>query len=145
MPSGLDRLQRVVARLRSPRGCPWDRRQTHVSLIPYLREESRELAVALRRGRWHEIEDELGDLLFHVILHARIAAERGRFTLDEVARSQARKLMRRHPHVFGRGLRLRTAEEVLERWPAIKARERRLRRRDVARRAARAARRLRRG
>ena len=92
MSRALEKLAEVVSRLRSPRGCPWDRKQTHRSLIPYLREEAQELAVALRRGRWHEMEDELGDILFHVFLHAKIAEENGQFSLDDVARSQALKL-----------------------------------------------------
>ena len=77
MAKALEQLKSVVSRLRSPKGCPWDRKQTHESLIPYLREESAELAEALKGGRWHEMEDELGDILFHVILHAKIAEEKG--------------------------------------------------------------------
>jgi len=137
MAKALQQLKSVVARLRSPRGCPWDREQTHRSLIPFLREEADELAVALKRGRWEEMEDELGDILFHVMLHAKIAEENGHFTLDDVARSQALKLMRRHPHVFARDRRFETADEVLEHWKSIKSEERVLRGRDVARRAAR--------
>jgi uncharacterized protein YabN with tetrapyrrole methylase and pyrophosphatase domain len=134
----LDSLKAVVARLRSPSGCPWDREQTHRSLIPYLREESAELAAALKGGRWHEMEDELGDILFHVMLHAKIAQEKGWFTLEDVARSQALKLRRRHPHVFARDRKFDTAGEVLRHWKEIKASERALRDRDVARRSARA-------
>ncbi|MDD5655721.1 MAG: MazG nucleotide pyrophosphohydrolase domain-containing protein [Elusimicrobia bacterium] len=120
-----------MARLRSPRGCPWDRAQTHLSLIRFLRAESRELAAALRRGAWHEIEDELGDVLLQVLLHAQIESERGRFDIQDVARSQYRKLVRRHPHVFG-GRKLSSAGAVLANWKTIKARERRQRGRDVA-------------
>ncbi|MDE2491282.1 MAG: hypothetical protein KGM24_10570 [Elusimicrobia bacterium] len=136
MARGLDQLKAVVARLRSPSGCPWDREQTHRSLVPFLREEAKELEVALRRGRWHEIEDELGDILFHVMLHAKIAEQEGRFTLEDVARSQALKLMRRHPHVFG-DRTFKNAAEVLSHWKEVKTKERRLRERDVARRSAR--------
>jgi uncharacterized protein YabN with tetrapyrrole methylase and pyrophosphatase domain len=139
MAKALDQLKSVVARLRSPQGCPWNREQTHASLIPFLREESAELAAALEGGRWHEMEDELGDILFHVMLHARIAEEMGLFTLEDVARSQALKLQRRHPHVFARDRMFKTAGEVLEHWKAIKAEERALRERDVARRRARRA------
>lgn len=137
MAAGLKELKGVVARLRGRGGCPWDREQTHRSLIPFLREESAELAAALKRGRWEEMEDELGDILFHVMLHARIAEENGQFTLDDVARSQAVKLKRRHPHVFARDRRFKTADEVLAHWKSIKSEERALRDRDVARRAAR--------
>ena len=136
MAKALDQLKSVVARLRSPKGCPWDRKQTHRSLIPFLREESEELAVALKGGRWHEMEDELGDILFHVILHAKIAEEKGLFTFEDVARSQALKLARRHPHVFARDRKFDTAEEVLRHWKEIKNGERVLRARDVAARAA---------
>jgi tetrapyrrole methylase family protein/MazG family protein len=132
MAKELEQLKSVVARLRAPDGCPWDRKQTHRSLIPFLREESKELADALERGRWHEMEDELGDILFHVILHAKIAEEKGWFTLEDVARSQALKLRRRHPHVFARDRKFDTAEEVLRHWKEIKSGERALRARDVA-------------
>jgi tetrapyrrole methylase family protein/MazG family protein len=138
MAKALDSLKAVVSRLRSPSGCPWDREQTHKSLIPYLREESAELAAALKGGRWHEMEDELGDILFHVILHAKIAEEKGWFTLEDVARAQAVKLMRRHPHVFARDRKFGTAGEVLAHWKEIKSTERALRDRDVAKRSARA-------
>jgi uncharacterized protein YabN with tetrapyrrole methylase and pyrophosphatase domain len=137
MSKALDELKAVVSKLRAPRGCPWDRQQTHRSLIPFLREESEELAVALKRGRWHEMEDELGDILFHVMLHAKIAEEKGLFTLEDIARSQALKLRRRHPHVFARDRRFKTADEVLAHWKSIKSEERVQRDRDVAKRSAR--------
>lgn len=137
MPRGLAKLGAVVSKLLSPRGCPWDREQTHKSLIPYLREESAELAEALRRGRWHEIEDELGDLLFHIYFHSKIAEKAGRFTLDDVAESQAKKLIRRHPHVFGGRKRFKTAKEVRENWAEIKSGERALRQKEVRERNAR--------
>lgn len=133
MARGLRRLQSVVARLLSSRGCPWIREQTHKSLIPYLREETAELAEALAGGCWHEIEDELGDLLFHIYFHAQIAKKAGRFGLDEIAANQALKLMRRHPHVFT-ARRFKNKNEVLKHWKTIKSGERELRRRDVARR-----------
>ena len=129
----LDELVAVVARLRSPKGCPWDREQTHKSLIKYLREEAKEVEGAIKKGAWHEIEDELGDLLLQVLLHAQIAQDNGQFDIQDVARSQALKLRRRHPHVFG-SREFKSAEEVLRHWGAIKAGERNLRRRDVDRR-----------
>jgi uncharacterized protein YabN with tetrapyrrole methylase and pyrophosphatase domain len=137
MAKALEQLKDVVARLRSPKGCPWDRKQTHRSLIPFLREEAEELAVALKRGRWEEMEDELGDILFHVMLLAKIAEENGQFTLEDVARSQAVKLRRRHPHVFTRDRKFKTAKEVLSHWKSIKSTERALRDKDVAARTAR--------
>jgi uncharacterized protein YabN with tetrapyrrole methylase and pyrophosphatase domain len=138
MAKALGELKAVVARLRAPNGCPWDRKQTLRSLIPFVREESAELAEALQRGRWHEIEDELGDILFHVMLLSRVAEEKGWFTLEDVARSQALKLRRRHPHVFARDRKFDTAEEVLKHWKEIKSTERAQRGRDVAKRSARA-------
>ena len=128
--SDLDRLIALVAMLRSPLGCPWDRRQTHRSLIRFLREESRELEAALRHGRWHEMEDELGDLLLQVLLHSQIASEKGLFDIQAVAKSQYLKLVRRHPHVFA-DERLTSAKAVLANWGNIKKKERILRRKDV--------------
>ncbi|MBI4347494.1 MAG: hypothetical protein HY553_11605 [Elusimicrobia bacterium] len=130
------RLARLVAKLRSPTGCPWDRAQDHVSLIPYLKEEAREVEKALRRGEWHDIEDELGDLLLQILLHAQIEDEQGRFDLEDVARSQYLKLRRRHPHVFG-GTKFKTPKEVLRNWDRIKSVERGRRAADVRRRLAR--------
>lgn len=129
----LDRLVRLVARLRGPSGCPWDRAQTHATLIRYLREEAKELEHALRRGRWHEIEDELGDLLLQVLLHAEIKAAEGRFGIEDVARSQYLKLRRRHPHVFGKR-RYKTAADVKADWATIKSAERLRREADLRRR-----------
>lgn len=126
----LDRLVVLVAKLRSPGGCPWDRKQTHLSLIKHLREESREVEQALRKGRPEEIEDELGDLLLQVLLHSQIAKENGRFDIQDVARAQYRKLKRRHPHVFGKR-KLASASAVRSNWKKIKAHERRLRARDL--------------
>ena len=127
----LQRLADLVAYLRSPKGCPWDRAQTHLSLIPYLQEESAEVETALRRGVWHEIEDELGDLLLQILLHAEIAREKGRFDLEDLARSQRLKLERRHPHVFGDAT-YATADAVHRNWDEIKEGERLLRKSDVA-------------
>lgn len=125
------KLVALVARLRSPRGCPWDRAQSHESLIPYLREEAREVEQALRGGKWHEIEDELGDLLLQALLHAQIAAEKGRFDIEDVAKAQRLKLIRRHPHVFAEA-RHPTAKAVARNWKEIKRVERKLREADLA-------------
>ena len=132
MARGLKKLEAVVAKLLSPSGCPWDREQTHKSLVRYLREEAKELADALKGGRWHEIEDELGDLLFHIYFHSKIAEKAGTFTISDVAESQAKKLMRRHPHVFGGRKKFKSAQEVHENWAVIKSAERALRDKEVA-------------
>ncbi|MEB3264556.1 MAG: nucleoside triphosphate pyrophosphohydrolase [Synechococcus sp.] len=94
-------LVAVVDQLRDPeRGCPWDLEQTHASLIPYVLEEAHEVADAIRHGDDRHLQEELGDLLLQVVLHARLAAEDGRFDLEAVARGIHDKLVRRHPHVF---------------------------------------------
>ena len=134
MARGLPHLRSVVNRLLSRQGCPWDREQTHKSLIVYLREETLELEKALAGGRWHEIEDELGDLLFHIFFHSKIAQKSGHFDVDMVAESQALKLERRHPHVFGRTRVFKDGGEVARNWKTIKTAEREQRRRDVEKR-----------
>ena len=101
MTSSVDRLSKIVARLRSPDGCPWDREQTHESLKPHLLEECYELIDAIDTGDETELKEELGDLLLQVVLHSQMAAEENRFTLDDVATVIADKLVNRHPHVFG--------------------------------------------
>ena len=115
-------LVEVVARLRGPNGCPWDRAQTHRSLVPYLIEEAYEVAEAIDGGIPERLKDELGDLLLQVLLHARIEEEEGNFSIKEVVENLREKLVRRHPHVFGEG-EAKTPEEVRERWEEIKERE----------------------
>ena len=111
----LQHLVQVVAQLRDPQdGCPWDLEQTHRSLVPYVLEEAHEVADAIRHGSDADLEDELGDLLLQVVLHAQIAREEQRFDLDSIARAISAKLVRRHPHVFGGTPRS---------WDAIKAEE----------------------
>jgi len=113
----------IVARLRAPGGCPWDREQTHESLRPFLLEEAYEVYDALEHGGTPELAGELGDLLLQVVLHAEHAAEEGIFDLQDVYRSIAAKIVRRHPHVFG-DVRAGTVGQVLRNWEAIKAAER---------------------
>jgi tetrapyrrole methylase family protein / MazG family protein len=113
----------ISARLRAPDGCPWDRRQTHRTLRPYLLEEAYETVDAIEHGTPAELAEELGDLLLQVILHAQFAAEEGSFDLTDVYRSIATKIVRRHPHVFG-GLEVDGVEQVIANWETIKAGER---------------------
>jgi tetrapyrrole methylase family protein/MazG family protein len=113
----------ISARLRAPDGCPWDRKQTHRSLRPYLLEEAYETLDAIENGTPAELAEELGDLLLQVILHAQFAAEEGAFDLTDVYRSIAAKIVRRHPHVFG-GLEVSGEQQVLSNWESIKAGER---------------------
>lgn len=115
-------LVKVMARLRAPGGCPWDREQTHETLARHLLEESHELLEAIDRGQPDEIRDELGDLLLQVVFHAQISADGGGWDVDEVARGLVEKLIRRHPHVFG-DVDVSGADEVLVNWERLKAEE----------------------
>jgi MazG family protein len=112
----------LIARLRGPGGCPWDREQTHESLKPMTIEEAYEVLEAIDRADDEHLAGELGDLLLQVVFHAQIAAEAGRFTIRDVIERVAAKMVRRHPHVFG-GARAETPGEVLRNWEAIKQAE----------------------
>ncbi len=116
-------LQRVVARLRAPEGCPWDREQTHSSLRRHFLEETYEAIEAIDAGDDEALQEELGDVLLQVLMHAQIAEERGAFVYEDVVGGVISKLVRRHPHVFGQA-RLDSAAAVLARWEDIKASER---------------------
>jgi len=120
-----EKFQDVIARLRAPDGCPWDRKQTHLSLRRYLVEESYEVLDALDNQDPAKLQEELGDLLLQILLHAQIAAEEGEFTMSEVLRDINQKIVRRHPHVFG-DVKVDSAEGVLVEWERIKADERAL-------------------
>jgi MazG family protein len=119
---GLVRLQQVVHDLRSPGGCPWDREQTHLSLMPNLVEEAYEVVEAAQSGDMGHFCEELGDLLLQVVLHGEIASETGVFDLDRIAHGIAEKLIRRHPHVYGDSGVDDTAG-VLRQWDEIKLAE----------------------
>ena len=121
--SGIDLLLATTARLRAPDGCPWDREQTHRSVCDCLVEEVCELLQAIDRSDDANLREELGDLLFHVVLHAQMAAEAGKFTFDDVAREVNDKMVRRHPHVFGTGAKLGDSEAVVRQWEQIKLQE----------------------
>lgn len=123
-PRAIDRLIEVMARLRDPEsGCPWDCEQDFASIAPYTIEEAHEVADAIERGDLEHLRDELGDLLFQVVFHARMGAEIGAFDFDDIAAAISSKLVRRHPHVFGDGPRL-DAEQQTTHWEEIKAEER---------------------
>src|SRR5882724_184055 len=119
-----EKLVGVQARLRAPNGCPWDREQTHQSLRTYLIEEAYEVLEALESGNDDKFVEEMGDLLLQIVFHSQIAGEEGRFTVAEVIREIHDKMIRRHPHVFGK-TRARDSAEVLRNWEQIKAEERR--------------------
>ncbi len=116
------RLLAIMARLRAPDGCPWDREQTPSSLRTYVLEEAFEVADAIDGGDWDELRDELGDLLLQVVFLAQVADEGGHFAFEDVARAIADKLERRHPHVFGED-KAENAEQVWQRWDAVKRAE----------------------
>ena len=113
----------ISARLRAPGGCPWDRKQTHLTLRPYLLEEAYETVDAIEHGTSSDLAEELGDLLLQVILHAQFAAEEGEFDLTDVYRSIAAKIVRRHPHVFGE-VTADGVDQVVRNWETIKGEER---------------------
>jgi len=113
----------IIAKLRAPDGCPWDRKQTHASLRENLLEECYEVLEALDSGDSRKLCDELGDLLMQVVLHAQIATEAGEFKLADVVTNISAKLIHRHPHVFG-SLKVKDAEEVVLNWEVLKQGER---------------------
>ncbi len=108
--------------LLDPGGCPWDRRQTHATLLKYLREESGEVSRAVRRRDWENLKEELGDVLLQVVFHAALARRAGHFNLGDVVKTVNAKMVRRHPHVFG-GEKLATSAQVLRQWKKIKLAE----------------------
>jgi tetrapyrrole methylase family protein / MazG family protein len=120
------KLVGVMARLRAPNGCPWDREQTHTSLRTYLIEEAYEVLDAMDSGDDTKFAEELGDLLLQVLFHAQIAKEEGRFDIGDVIREICEKMIRRHPHVFG-DKRAKDAAEVLRNWERIKSEEKKSR------------------
>jgi MazG family protein len=120
--SAFQNLCDIVARLRAPGGCPWDREQTNESLLPALIEEAYEVAEAAHSKDDAHFREELGDLLLVVVMHAEIARETGRFDIDEIIRHVSHKLVRRHPHVFGTS-DARDSGAVLKQWEAIKRTE----------------------
>lgn len=121
--SAIDDLKATMARLRAPDGCPWDQEQTHATLVRCLIDEVSELIDTIDRHDYPHMREELGDVLIQVVFHAQIAAERGEFSFDDVARDINDKLIRRHPHVFGE-TRLQTSAQVITEWERIKATER---------------------
>ncbi|MBC8274390.1 MAG: nucleoside triphosphate pyrophosphohydrolase [Chloroflexi bacterium] len=120
---GFAKLRQIIAKLRGKEGCPWDRKQTHASLKPYLIEECYEVLQVLDEGAPQKLCEELGDLLLQIMLHAQIATEAGQFSIDDVIRGISNKLIHRHPHVFG-GQKVQDAGEVELNWEALKQEER---------------------
>lgn len=125
MSQRFDELVQLMAKLRAPDGCPWDRKQTHESLKPYLLEETYEVLETIDKQDEPKLREELGDLLLQILFHAQIAAERKAFSMEEVMQLLADKLVRRHPHVFGeKGDGALTPDQVYSNWEQIKKSER---------------------
>ena len=127
MSDQFDRVVAIMAQLRAPGGCPWDRKQTHESLKPYLIEETYEALDTIDRRDFAKLKEELGDVLLQVLFHSQIGTEQGTFTIDEVVQQLGGKLVRRHPHVFGdaaTGEPALNSDQVLHRWEDIKRAER---------------------
>jgi MazG family protein len=119
-----ERLVEILARLRAPGGCPWDREQSFDTIKPYLLEETYEVLDAIDARDWPGLADELGDLLLQAVFFAQMASEEGKFRIDDSLDAITEKLIRRHPHVFGEG-DAKTSEDVKRRWDEIKIEERR--------------------
>ena len=115
-------LKRIIAQLRAPDGCPWDREQTHSSIKQYLIEEAYEVIQAIDEAKTDKLCDELGDLLLQILLHTQIAEEKGEFDMENVIRSISEKMIRRHPHVFG-DAKADSPDEVVANWDEIKRKE----------------------
>ncbi|QFI55611.1 nucleoside triphosphate pyrophosphohydrolase [Aeromonas simiae] len=123
-PYQLADLLAIMETLRDPeRGCPWDKKQSFASIVPYTLEEAYEVAAAIEAGQWDELKGELGDLLFQVIFYAQLGKEQGRFDFGDIVDTVSDKLIRRHPHVFGE-VDLGNEQAVKANWEATKSRER---------------------
>ena len=122
-------LVRVMQKLRSPGGCPWDREQTHASLLKYIQEEAAELARAVKKKDMENMEEELADVLLQVLFHAQIAKENGHFDIYDVVDTLKTKLVLRHPHVFSKNAHNKkwTSKDVLKNWGELKVREKKIR------------------
>src|SRR5271154_1668289 len=118
----IEDLLKVMAKLRSPKGCPWDLEQTHLTLRRHAIEEVYELIDAIEARDDHEMAEELGDLLLQVVFHAQMAKERGAFDFEKITRELVNKLIRRHPHVFG-ATKVKNVDEVWANWEKIKRAE----------------------
>ena len=127
MSDQFDRVVAIMAQLRAPGGCPWDRKQTHEYLRPYLIEETYEALDTIDRRDFAKLKEELGDVLLQVLFHSQIGTEQGTFTINEVLQQLGDKLVRRHPHVFGEAAAAEPAlnsDQVVHRWEDIKRAER---------------------
>lgn len=118
-------LKKIFKILHGPKGCLWDKKQTHDTLLPCLREETQEFISEVRKKNYRHMEEELGDILLNVMFHAQIASKAGRFDIEDVIEGLIGKLKRRHPHVFGRA-RVKSVKQIITNWHKIKAKEKKL-------------------
>ncbi|OGQ05339.1 MAG: nucleoside triphosphate pyrophosphohydrolase [Deltaproteobacteria bacterium RIFCSPLOWO2_01_44_7] len=125
-----EKLAEILATLRGPNGCPWDKEQTYKDINPYLLEESHEVVEAIDNNDFESLKEELGDLLVHILFHCQLAKEENKFTAVDVINSACEKLIRRHPHVFG-GDKAKTTQEVLVNWEKIKQQENKDKRKSI--------------
>lgn len=117
-------LKEVFRALHGPKGCMWDKEQTHASIIPHLREEVREFIAEVNEGDFSRMKEELGDILLHVMFHSQIASKRRKFDIEDVIDGLIRKLKRRHPHVFGK-IKVSSSRQIIINWNKIKSEEKR--------------------
>lgn len=120
-------LKKIFRILHGPKGCLWDKEQTHKSLLPYLKEEAGEFIAEVKRGDTHRMKEELGDILLQVMFHSQLAEKAGRFNVEDVIDVLIKKLKRRHPHVFGK-TRVTSSAQIVRNWEKIKAREKKKKR-----------------
>lgn len=119
-------LKKIFKILHGPKGCLWDKKQTHKSLIPYLKEESGEFISAVKKGNAGHMKEELGDILLQVMFHSQIASKENKFDIEAVMGGLIKKLKRRHPHVFA-GVKVKSTKEIIANWNRIKEKEKRCR------------------
>ncbi|MFH0947414.1 MAG: MazG nucleotide pyrophosphohydrolase domain-containing protein [Elusimicrobiota bacterium] len=122
MSKKFDELKKVFEILLSPKGCGWDRKQTHKSLIKYLKEETCEFEKAVKSSNFENMKEELGDILLQVMFHSQLAKKEKKFTIDDVVDTLVEKLKRRHPHVFG-NKKVNSVKEIIVNWNKIKEKE----------------------
>ena len=121
------RLKEIFEILHGPKGCLWDKRQTHKTLIPCLKEETKEFITALESGNFVHIKEELGDILLQVMFHSQIASKQNKFDIEDVIDVLIAKLIRRHPHVFG-NVKVKSTKQIIRNWNKIKLQENRIKR-----------------
>ncbi len=112
-------LKKIFQTLHGPKGCLWDKEQTHKTLLKYLKEESDEFIAEVKKGDYHHMKEELGDILLQVMFHAQIASKSSKFDIEDVIDVLIKKLKRRHPHVF-KGVKVRSSGEIIKNWHKIK-------------------------